>query len=350
MSSTANTSLTEKNWVLQFLVSSKYRLYRHLALICLIGLVLFNGKPLFTEPALTYSRIVAITLFVLLFYTNMYVLVPRFFFKSHYAAYALSVAAIIAIISFGYLWGWSILAPYKRADANREAINLLSLSFVVIILVSASTAIKLFQRSINDSMRIHELEKTTMRSEMEQLKNQINPHFLFNMLNNANVLTQKDPLKASQVLMKLSDLLRYQLYDSARPSVLLTGEIHFLEDFLDLETIRRDKFKFLVSKEGELSGIQVAPLLLITFVENAVKHNMDPENESYIHLYFDVRNEEFHFKCINSKPRIEVKQNRPGGLGLANVKRRLDLIYPGKHALQTDDDTDAYIVNLTIKL
>ena len=201
-----------------------------------------------------------------------------------------------------------------------------------------------------DSLRINELEKTTLRSEMEQLKNQINPHFLFNMLNNANVLTQKDPVKASQVLMKLSDLLRYQLYDSARGSVLLTAEIHFLEDFLNLEQIRRDNFEYLVSKHGEISWVQIAPLLLITFVENAIKHNVDSEKKSYVHLYFEVGHSQLRFRCINSKPQIISKKTEVGGLGLANVKRRLELIYPHTHTLEIVDNPDTYSVSLTISL
>ena len=121
-----------------------------------------------------------------------------------------------------------------------------------------------------DTQLINELERSKTLTELEQLKNQINPHFLFNMLNNANVLTKKDPEKASQVLMKLSDLLRYQLYDSSRDKVLLTSDIHFLEDFLNLEKVRRDNFDYMISKEGNLSGVFIPPLLFISFVENAV--------------------------------------------------------------------------------
>lgn len=350
MSNKENITFIEKNFFLRFFISSKHRLYRHLLLIIFISLVLYNGKALFIEPALSYSRIASLLLFLLLFYTNMYLLVPKLLFKNKYAAYTLSVVAIIAILALTYLAGWYLLDPYVRLDVKKEELNLLSFSFIIVVLISASSAIKIFQRSISDSQRIDELEKTTLKSEMEQLKNQINPHFLFNMLNNANVLTQKDPSKASQVLMKLSDLLRYQLYDSARTSVLLTADIHFLEDLLNLEKIRRDNFEFFVAKQGELSGIQIAPLLLITFVENAIKHNMDAEKQSYVNLYFDVQNDKLHFKCINSKPRIVVTKRRSGGLGLANVKRRLELIYPAKHTLQTEDNTDTYSVNLTIRL
>ena len=347
---TADTLLSDKNWLLRFFITSEFRLYRHLLPIVFITIALFNGDPFFTEPALTISRIIALLLFLLIVYTNMYVLVDKFLFKKKYLAYIASVFGVIAFSALIYWAGWLVFQHHVRAGFKKQELNLFPLSFVVIVFISASTAIKLFQRSIIDSQRINELEKATMKSEMEQLKNQINPHFLFNMLNNANVLTQRDPAKASQVLMKLSDLLRYQLYDSARASVLLTAEIHFLEDFLNLENVRRDNFEFIVAKQGELSGVQIAPLLLITFVENAIKHNMDAEKQSYAHLFFDVRNNEVHFKCINSKPRILPVSKDAGGLGLANVRRRLELIYPGKHTLQTHSNTDTYTVSLTIQL
>jgi LytS/YehU family sensor histidine kinase len=182
------------------------------------------------------------------------------------------------------------------------------------------------------------------------LKKQINPHFLFNTLNNANVLTQKDPEKASQVLMKLSDLLRYQLYDSARNKVFLTSDIHFLEDFLNLEKIRRDNFDFSITLNGELQGVEVAPLLFITFVENAVKHNIDAENSSYVYLFFSVIDDELNFHCINSKPHIRVAKSKNGGLGLTNVMRRLELLYPGRHELKVTDTLETFNVHLTIKI
>ena len=340
----------EKDWVFKLFVSPNYRIVRHSSLIVFIALVLFNSQPQFIEPIQSLINVGLVFVFVSLFYMNMYWFVPRFFFKNHYFAYALAVIFTIAIISSIYFFSWDILASYRRADAYREAAGFLSVSFVVLVLTMASTAIKLFQRSVLDSLRINELEKTTLRTEMEQLKNQINPHFLFNMLNNANVLTQKDPQKASQVLMKLSDLLRYQLYDSARANVLLTSEIHFLENLLNLEQIRRDNFEFIVSKYGEISRIQIAPLLLITFVENAIKHNVDFTKKSFVNLYFDVSNNEFLFRCVNSKPNVNSKSSDIGGLGLANVKRRLQLIYPENHTLHIDDTPETFTATLTISL
>jgi LytS/YehU family sensor histidine kinase len=217
------------------------------------------------------------------------------------------------------------------------------------MLIIASAAVKLFQQWIADAQLIYDLELAKTNAELEQLKNQINPHFLFNMLNNANVLIEDDPKKASQVLMKLSDLLRYQLYDSSRDKVLLTSEIHFLEDFLNLEKVRRDNFNFLISKEGELSGVQVPPLLFISFVENAVKHNNDSTKLSYVNLFFDVRHTELFFKCINSKPVVKAV-NKSGGLGLDNIKRRLELLFPSLHDLKIEDNPETYCATLTLKL
>ena len=350
MGNSEDNAMMTRDWVFRFFVSDQYRIFRHFTLIFFITLVMFNSQPQFVEPVLTIIRIALVLMFVVLFYTNMYWLVPRLLFKDQYLTYVLWVLVIIAVIAFIYFSSWEILGAYRRADAYKEAAGIFSLSFIVLVLMMSSTAIKLFQRSLKDSIRISELEKATMRSELEQLKNQINPHFLFNMLNNANVLTQKDPTKASQVLMKLSDLLRYQLYDSARASVLLTGDIHFLEDFLNLEQIRRDNFDYIVSKQGELSGVQIAPLLLIPFVENAIKHNVDQEGRSYVHLYFDVQNGDLNFKCVNSKPQVKLNKNEVGGLGLANVKRRLELIYPGKHTLHIVDNHNTYSVILTLSV
>ncbi|WP_247651661.1 sensor histidine kinase [Chitinophaga eiseniae] len=271
----------------------------------------------------------------------MYVLVPKLLFRNRNIAYCLSVLGILVVVAIcGYFFN-----PFNKENG----LNIPLFSFLTVLLLAASASIKLFQKGMMDKQLIYELEQSKTYAELEQLKNQINPHFLFNMLNNANVLTKKDPEKASQVLMKLSDLLRYQLYDSARDRVLLTSDIRFLEDFLNLEKVRRDSFDFLISKEGDLSGVQIPPLLFISFVENAVKHNNDATRSSYVNLYFDVRNDELFFKCINSKPMLK-SVNNTGGLGLTNVKRRLELLFPATHRLNIEDDSERYCVTLTIKL
>lgn len=336
--------------MLQFFVSTKYRWYRHLIMIVFFGLAIYNSTPEYTEPTETISQAIALLLFLALVYSNMYVLVPKLLFKNRYISYGLAVLGVIIITFLINLLGQKIYTVEVRLQPEKEDVSLLPLSFVIIVIISASAAIKLFQQWMLDAQTITELEQANANAELEQLKNQINPHFLFNMLNNANVLTKKDPEKASQVLMKLSDLLRYQLYDSARDKVFLTSDIHFLEDFLNLEKVRRDNFDFLVSKEGDLSGVQIPPLLFISFVENAVKHNNDAAKSSYVNLFFDVRNHELFFRCVNSKPTLKAVNSTSSGLGLVNIKRRLQLLFPQAHHLKIEDEPATYSITLTLKL
>lgn len=350
MEQTLHKQLMDKNWAIQFVTSDKLRLYRHLFLIVFFALALFNSEPEYTEPTETISRIISLIMFLGLVYVNMYVLVPKYLFRNHYGKYALSILGIIIVADLIHKSTRFFYTAAVRLDPNYKDINFFSFAFVIIVIISASTAIKLFQQWMLDLQLITELEKAKAIAELEQLKNQINPHFLFNMLNNANVLTKKDPEKASQVLMKLSDLLRYQLYDSGRDKVLLTSDIHFLEDFLNLEKVRRDNFDFLISKEGNLSGVLIPPLLFISFVENAVKHNNDSAKASFVNLFFDVRNNDLFFKCINSKPILRAVNLGSGGLGLVNIKRRLELLFPDSYSLTIDDSDDTYCVTLTVKL
>lgn len=337
--------------ILHFFTNKKYRIFRHLFLFVFLAASIWSSNPL-SEPLNTYVHILLFALVLFLFYFNSYYLVPQYLFRDNFLGYCLRILGILLIEALFFGIVKYALSPYFNLNFKNlvKDINLFGVVFIVAILIASSTTIKLFQRWISATKRITELESITLNAELEQLKNQINPHFLFNALNNINVLTKKDPKKASQVLMKLSDLLRYQLYDSTRNNVLLTAEIKFLKDFLNLEKIRRDDFELTLSQRGELSGIQVAPLLFIIFVENAIKHNMDSEKQSFVHLNFDVHNNDLLFKCVNSKPTIAVVNSGSGGLGLVNVKRRLELLYPQKHDLNIVDDHDSFTVNLKIAL
>lgn len=348
MSKTLPELQMKENWIFQFLISTKYRIYRHLLLIVFSILVLSQSNAEYAEPTETYNRLIIFFQVLLLAYVNMYFWVPQFLFKNKYAIYGFCV--------FLYIIFWTathrLAAHFFKQDLlpnEKDSINFLSISFIVIVLSIASSAVKLFQQWILDAQLISELEKSKTSAELEQLKNQINPHFLFNMLNNVNVLTKINPEKASQVLMKLSDLLRYQLYDSAREKVFLTSDIHFLEDFLNLEKVRRDNFDFTISKKGDLNGVQIPPLLFISFVENAVKHNNDSSKPSYVNLYFEVQNNELFFICENSKPEKKAV-SEVGGLGLINIQRRLKLLFPLNNSLKITESTEKFNVYLSIKL
>ena len=327
------------------------KIYLHMGVVCFIVLIAALREISYPVEQAVIIKSVIVVLLLLLFYINVYWLVPTYLLNNRWTNYSISIVVCIVVMYFIINSMFVQLSPY-HIDDNVEDHSELSppfFTFMILVLVGASAAFKLFQQWLIDTRHINELEKSKTVAELEQLKNQINPHFLFNMLNNANVLTKKDPEKASTVLMGLSDLLRYQLYDSTRAQVLLTSDIHFLQDFLSLEKIRRDDFDFFISKEGELNGVMVAPLLFITFVENAVKHNNDTQEHSFVQVFFDVSDEIVIFKCINSKPAVKALTHY-GGLGLANVKRRLNLLYPLKHELVIDEEERLYSVTLKIKI
>lgn len=170
------------------------------------------------------------------------------------------------------------------------------------------------------------------------------------MLNNANVLIRKNPAEASKVLFKLEDLLRYQMNDNFREHVPLRSDIHFLNDYLNLEKVRRDHFDYNITEEGNIDGIQLPALLFIPFVENAVKHNFDSEHPSYVHLFFKVDDNQLEFQCENSKPAIATGKSRVGGIGLTNIRRRLELLYIDRYLLEVSETANKYVVNLKLNL
>ena len=216
--------------------------------------------------------------------------------------------------------------------------------------IAGMSAILLLRHWILYNQRVDELQSATLHSELRFLKNQINPHFLFNMLNNANVLIRKNPVEASQVLFKLEDLLRYQMNDNFREHVPLRSDIRFLNDYLNLEKIRRDHFDYSITEEGEIDAIQLPALLFIPFVENAVKHNFDSEHPSYVHLFFKIDNDRLEFRCENSKPAVAIAKSRVGGIGLTNIRRRLELLYPGRYLLEVAETENQYTVTLKLNL
>ncbi|MGJ1366211.1 sensor histidine kinase [Sphingobacterium spiritivorum] len=189
--------------------------------------------------------------------------------------------------------------------------------------------------------------------ELNELKNQINPHFLFNMLNNIKALTRSNPEAASVVIMKLSEFLRYQLYENNEDKTLLVSEINFLSNFVNLEKIRRDSLSITIQNDVDpkiLNSIFIPPNLFTTFVENAVKHSVSVEDtDAYIRIQITLENGRLQFNCKNSKTAdYHNPDKKNSGLGLNNIKRRLKLLYDRQYQLDISSSDREYIVNLSI--
>lgn len=352
---------TDKNTVPDFLLNPRLRIYRH-ALLQLVIFALTINISLDGKAKLSHDATAVISWFSYyllmnsVIYFSLYVLTPRYLEKENYSRYA---AGIIGLILFT-LVGISVLqAALYNFEGIKElhygyliVLNLISSTISIGLMIAGISTLALLRHWINHTQRIDELESTTLQSELKHLKRQINPHFLFNMLNNANVLIKKNPEEASQLLFKLEDLLRYQINDSSKDQVSLPSDIHFLNDFLNLEKVRRDRFEYIIAKEGDINKVMLPPLLFIPFVENAVKHNPDSEHASYVHLSFKVWQNELAFQCTNSKPATPPREDKTktGGLGLKNIMRRLELLYPDRYTLNIEENNSSYTVNLHLTL
>jgi len=342
-----------------FLLAPQYRVARHLFLQFVVFLITVNilwNEPM--RPLALPQRLVgwAIYFFSIdaFFYINLYWLFPRFLLKNRLLTYAfgvilVSLIIIVAVAIFQILTV-EVTTTAVHSQLIPILINAISGVLAMGFTIAGMSAILLLRHWILYNQRVDELQSATLHSELRFLKNQINPHFLFNMLNNANVLIRKNPVEASQVLFKLEDLLRYQMNDNFREHVPLRSDIRFLNDYLNLEKIRRDHFDYSITEEGEIDAIQLPALLFIPFVENAVKHNFDSEHPSYVHLFFKIDNDRLEFRCENSKPAVAIAKSRVGGIGLTNIRRRLELLYPGRYLLEVAETENQYTVTLKLNL
>lgn len=342
-----------------FLLSPHCRIHRYLLLqsaVLLITINVFWYEPL--QIVSFWKRLAGCLVYFLsmdaVIYANLYLLVPRFLLKNRFGSYIgaaiLTNLVVITFLSITQGALFEVILPVRNPDGFATFINAFSGILTMGFVTAGSAAISLFTHWLRYNLRIDELESTTLQSELTFLKNQINPHFLFNMLNNANVLIKRNPEEASKVLFKLEDLLRYQINDSSRERVSLASDIRFLNDYLNLEKIRRDNFRFTMEQEGDIESIWIQPLLFIPFVENAVKHSFDSEHPSSVRISFKVDDNRLVFHCENSKPSVAVSKSKVGGIGLANIQRRLGLLYPDRYQLELKEDENRYSVILSITL
>lgn len=290
-------------------------------------------------------------------YFNLVVLMPALLSRQRYLWYLAAVGATVVGFSQLNIWffdhlvdfllpGYYFISYYEWKDI---------LQFFLIYL-AATTLLKLskgwFQLSETRS-RLAETEREKLDAELEALKSQVNPHFLFNSLNNLYGLALKNDKQTPASILKLSEVMRYMIYEAAGETVALARELDFIENYVNLQRLRSDsRATISLEVEGEPGQLQIAPLLFIPFVENSFKHGIKGETgKSYVHILFRVGAGEVTFSIRNNKGAVDdVEHRQYGGIGLANVKKRLELIYTGNYDLQISDGDNEYAVGLTIRL
>ena len=356
-----STEIELKNTkLLKFIVDDRHRIYRHLVLLLVTFTVIFyyNLKYDYSRPFMYHRLVLSFGLLVTLCYVNIFLLVPLFFFNGKYWSY-IAMLLLVVLACLGLLT--TLFDPYLRIEAveghptDGKDGSLYEGFIILIPIVLVTTMIKLFQRWIRDNKRINELKNTALSMELNELKNQINPHFLFNMLNGIKALIRSEPEKATQVIMKLSEFLRYQIYENNGEKTLLTSEITFISNFLNLEMLRRDNLTIqIISPEhpATFSGISIPPNLFTTFVENAVKHSIDMSgNGSFIRIEFSIFESQLCFLCTNSRdPEYQSSDQKNSGLGLQNIRRMLTLLYMDEHTLEVSAESNQFSVSLKLPL
>lgn len=296
--------------------------------------------------------------FLLIFYINYFLLIDRFLFKGKTKSFIFyNILLIIAIAAMMHFGNEVIreLSPYFRMRRRRMRTS--PWLFVVrnvttlITMVGLSVALKMtYQWFIAENER-KELEKAKSEAELQNLKNQISPHFLLNTLNNIYALIEFNPEKAQQAVLDLSKLLRHILYDNEKMYVPLHQEINFIKNYLDLMRIRlSDNVKLHAQfSVDENSNTPIAPLIFISLIENAFKHGISSSKESFIDIYFHEHPDNtIEFVTRNSYYPKSISDKSGSGIGLELVKKRLELIYPDRYKWKTEISNDVYSTTLII--
>ncbi len=287
-------------------------------------------------------------------YITNYILIPKLLYKKSYALFGLLFISFVFSSSVlkMYIEGQIMHSPQIFNMFDRFKVRFYDNVIPHFLLVSTGAAFKLLMDYAKAQRRLGEMGKEKAEAELNFLKSQINPHFLFNSLNSVYFLIDKENPDARTALHKFSDMLRYQLYECNDDKIPIEKEISYLQDYVDLQKLRRevyDEVQFSCSEN--VRDFLIEPLLLMPFVENSFKHLSHFSNgrKNLVKINADRVNGEFHFNVINTIEYTSTKKP-VGGIGLKNVKRRLELLYEGKHELQIKESGDLFQVDLKIKI
>jgi two-component system, LytTR family, sensor kinase len=303
--------------------------------------------------AFTVTLIKVADLALMIYITN-YLLIPQLLYKKRYVLFALAFIALIITSSIFkmYIIGQVINSPALLSLSGNIKARVYDNVIPHFFLVLSGAAFKLMLDYTSMQKHMVEMAKEKAEAELNFLKLQINPHFLFNSLNSVYFLIEKNNTGAREALHKFSEMLRYQLYEMNGATIPIEKEIRYLKDYVDLQKLRKDEnYEVTFTCDPGVKGFSIEPLLLIPFVENAFKHISHQKNErNFIAIDLSMTKDTFHFAVENSKEAIDKYTRERNGIGLANVKRRLELLYAQKHELHIKDENSIYRVDLKIKI
>ncbi len=302
-----------------------------------------------------YNLGLRIPFILLCCYVNLYWLMPKFYYSGQFVSYGGMVLALIFSLNALnlYLLELFVESPICpttfEADATFNGSNYIYKSFYLFSLVGLTSGIKLSKRHLTEKQKADAIEKEKLQTELSLLKSQINPHFFFNTLNNLYALSIKKSDQAPEMVLKLSELMSYSLYESDGANVSLDKEIKHIQNYIELESIRlANKMKVEFSVTGSPTERQIPPLIFLPIIENCFKHTNTRQVDSVIRIKIIVSQHSLVLKTENPAVHEQQPFNRKGGLGLRNLKRRLALLYETRYALTTELANGQYSVVLEI--
>ncbi|WKL47745.1 histidine kinase [Flavobacterium pectinovorum] len=295
-------------------------------------------------------------------YLNILVLMPNLVYKKKYLQYVVSILCaifIMVVLKFNLTY---LLITHEVWPEGPETIDKLTLNYTIdmmmgeLYVMTFVTAIKITFDFLKEQKRVTDLEKSQLETELLFLKSQISPHFFFNTLNNIYSLSVEKSNKTPKIVLKLSELMRYMLYDTKSTRQSLENEILCIQNYLDLERIRNDdRLEVNMEISGDIHDKEISPIILLTFLENAFKHGVNKNTgKVLIDIKFKVKGDFLHFTISNPMPEITQHKdnfNKSSGIGLENVKKRLELGYnKSDYKLSFKNKKDIFVVKLVIKV
>jgi sensor histidine kinase YesM len=297
---------------------------------------------------------------IIAFYSFYFLLFRQFLKQKRIIALSLASIAIAAVCGLlGWLLlnlAWKYIGPVNKVPLDYGGVSeIIGLTVAISLNALLNGLVALVTRGfINwyaDIKLKEELNKKNYETELALIKSQINPHFLFNTINNIDILIEKDAIKASAYLNKLSGLLRFMLYETKSDLVPLAKELSYIEKYIDLQKIRNSNPDYIdFSVTGEPNGIMIAPMLFIPFIENAFKHAENKKAGNTIHTGFLIEKGMLTFHCKNGYALLPAVKPDHSGLGNELIKKRLQLLYPGKHVLEITDKNGTYSIKLVLTI
>ncbi len=291
---------------------------------------------------------------VLLYFINFYIFWPLLAAKRRYVLFVVANILAFLVLNPGLLYMGHHPSPPNVHIPDNAWLGMYSHFFVYFLLnlasISAAIVLRHFLRTRQIRQQLEEERHKNTEAELAWLKNQINPHFLFNTLNNISSLTQIDPDAAQDAIAQLSDLLRYAIYKTNQPMVPISGEVDFMRNYISLMQLRCNE-KTTVSTQFNITNphLEIAPLIFISLIENAFKHGVSSNRPSTIDISLSQDETGITFHCANTNfPKSD--EDRSGkGIGLENTRRRLDLLYNGRYEWQQQLDNDIYTTHIHIR-